>query len=110
MKISKMIYDLVEPRTRTGREGDIGYHDLMEFKPEETSGNLEIQIRTYQTHFENVYYNIIIFDYNTKKDYEVGYIYTKRNNGTIGLWDGYAIYKMIEAGNEITTEIFEKYA
>ena len=75
-----------------------------------TSGNLEIQIRTYQTHFENVYYNLIVFDYNTKTEYEVGYIYTKRNNGTIGLWDGYAIYKMIEAGNEITTDIFKKYA
>jgi hypothetical protein len=74
----------------------------------ETSGNLDIKFETYQTHFENIYYYITIYDYNKKEETKAGYLYLKHNGGVIDADAIQVLYKAIQAANEITTDIFEK--
>lgn len=74
----------------------------------ETSANLDIQFTTQQTHSENIYFDITIYDYNKKTELKAGYIYIKHNRGMIDEKAMQVLYKAIQAANEITAEIFDK--
>lgn len=74
----------------------------------ETSGNIDIQFKTEQTHSENVYFNITIYDYNKKTETNAGYIYIKHNRGVIDADAMQVLYKAIQAANQISADIFEK--
>lgn len=74
----------------------------------ETSGNLDIKFQTEQTHSENIYFNITIYDYNKKTETKAGYLYIKHNRGVIDEAAMKVLYKAIQAANEITADIFEK--
>ena len=103
--ICRIIYENVQKR-KIG-SFDIGYHTKEELNPDETSKNLDFQIRTYQTRFENMYFNIIAYDYETKKDYDLGYLYIKDNGGEIGATHGWIAYTIIREGQILTNKIFE---
>lgn len=72
-----------------------------------TSGNLDFKVSTYQSMGENVYFNISLFDYDTKEDHPTGYFYIKNYTGEIGETELKALSYIIKAGNQITKEIFE---
>lgn len=74
----------------------------------ETSGNLDIQFTTQQTHSENIYFDITIYDYSKKTETNAGFIYIKHNRGMIDEKAMQVLYKAIQAANEITAEIFDK--
>ena len=74
----------------------------------QTSGNIDIQFKTEQTHSENIYFDITIYDYNKKTELKAGYIYIKHNRGMIDEKAMQVLYKAIQAANEITAEIFKK--
>lgn len=76
----------------------------------ETSGNIDIQFKTEQTHNENIYFNIIIYDYIKKTEIKAGYIYIKHNRGVIDADAMQVLYKAIQAANQISADIFEKLA
>lgn len=86
---------------------DLGAHGP-ELDITKTSGNIEIQFTTYQTHSENVYFNISIYDYNEKTTTDAGYIYIKHNNGMIDNDAIQVLYKAIQAANRISSDIFNK--
>lgn len=75
-----------------------------------TSGNLDFKVSTYQSKDENVYFNISLFDYDTKEDHHTGYFYIKNYTGEIGETELKALSYIIKAGNQITSEIFETIA
>ena len=86
---------------------DLGVHSK-EFDVTKTSGNLDFRIETYQTRFENVYFNIYLYDYNTNEEYDIGYFYFKANNGRINKEMMMFMADILEKGNEITERIFEE--
>lgn len=86
---------------------DMGYHGK-EIDITATSANLDIHFTTEQTHFENIYFTITIYDYNNKTEIPAGYIYLKHNNGMIDSAALQTLLKAIEAGNNITTNIFKE--
>lgn len=75
-----------------------------------TSGNLDMRVTTNQTRSENIYFEVSIFDYDTKKSYNVGYFYIKDNNGIIAAEHLKALYTIIDEGNQITADIWEEIA
>lgn len=73
-----------------------------------TSGNLDFILETQQTHFENVYFNAYIYDYNTKNKIYVGFFYFKDNHGVMTKNMMLYAYDIIEAGNKITKQLFDE--
>lgn len=88
---------------------DMGVHGFP-FDYTKTSGNLDFRVETYQTRFENVYFNCYLYDYKTEIKYHIGYFYFKDNKGEIN-WEMMSqMAEVIEKGNEITSRIFEEVA
>lgn len=78
-----------------------------EIEVDKTSGNLDFGIKTYQSRMENVYLYAFLFDYETKKEYDLGYFYFKANQGLINREMMEYAAEIIERGSRITEEIFE---
>lgn len=78
------------------------------FDPKETSYNLDFRISTQQTRFENVYFNCYMYDYNTDKEYPLGYVWFKANQGEINREMMMWMADIISKGNEITSRIFKE--
>lgn len=86
---------------------DVSYGGDKEIDLTETSGDLDFKVSTFQSRGENVYFNISLFDYDTKEERPTGYFYIKNYTGEIGENELKALSYIIKAGNQITKEIFE---
>lgn len=82
----------------------------VDIDPAETSRNLDFKISTFQSRSENIYFNVFLYDYETKKDYFIGYFYIKDNNGIINAEHLQALAEIIAAGNIETENIFKQEA
>lgn len=75
-----------------------------------TSYDLDFKVSTFQSRGENVYFNVSLYDYRKKEDHPAGYFYIKNYTGEISFIECKILSDIIQAGNELTTEIFNKYA
>lgn len=71
-----------------------------------TSYNLDFCVSTEQSKSENVYFNCSLFDYETKKSYDLGYFYFKDNNGCINKNMMLFLADIIAVANDIMENIF----
>ena len=94
---------------KSGLPYDVGGSGI-NFDYTQTSGNIDMQVKTNQSRSENIYFEVSIFDYDTKRSYNVGYFYIKDNNGVISADHLKALAIIISAGNEITADIWRKIA
>ena len=75
-----------------------------------TSYDLDFKVSTYQSRGENIYFNISLYDYRKKEEHDAGYFYIKNYTGEISLTECKILADIIQTGNKITADIFNKYA
>lgn len=85
---------------------DIGYHGVVRDLTQ-TSCNLDFKVSTFQSRSENIYFNVSLFDYDTKETTDAGYFYIKNYTGEISENELKALYHIMITGNKITEKIFE---
>lgn len=88
---------------------DLSWNNEKEIDLTQTSYNLDFKVSTFQSRSENIYFNISLFDYETKKEIDAGYYYIKNHTGIIGALETEALLDIIEAGTEITNKIYFDY-
>lgn len=84
---------------------DIGSHGL-EIDLTKTSCNLDFKVSTYQSKSENIYFNVSLYDYETKETTNAGYFYIKNYHGEVSENDLKALFYIMQAGNKLTNDIF----
>jgi len=88
---------------------DLSWNNEKDIDLTQTSYNLDFKVSTFQSRSENIYFNISLFDYETKKEIDAGYYYIKNYTGIIGTLETKALLDIIEAGTEITNKIYFDY-
>ena len=86
---------------------DVSFCQDQEIDITKTSFNLDFVVKTFQSRGENIYFNIILFDYETKIEYFAGCFYIKDNRGMINNNHLQALSYIIESGNQKTAEIYK---
>lgn len=88
---------------------DIGYFSRRNINISEIkSCNYDFMIKTYQTRMENIYVDVIMYDYVTEETVNLGYFYLKNFTGKFILKRDFKMIQfVISAFNNITDDIWE---
>ena len=68
--------------------------------------NCDIQVTIEQTCNENIYFNLTLYDYNTKEKIDLGYIYSKNFRGFFDVGDGKFLVDLYKSINKMTERLF----